>query len=75
MTSPEPFYRNLEEVLGHNPGTIKGIEKLTDINWDSMAVVLFLAMADEKYSIAISPSKMADASTVSDLYALIAPAA
>lgn len=73
MHSKEAFYRELENMLNLDQDTIKGDEPLDDLYWDSMTVVMFIALADQKYSTAIAPSKLANAKTVGDLTALVIP--
>jgi len=64
----------LERVLELSPGSIKGNEALADIHWDSMSAIMFIAMADEKFSAKISPEKLTQAKTIHDLHALIGAA-
>ena len=71
MLSPEQLYHDLESLLELPSNSLTGSESLEEVRWDSMAVVMFIAMADEKYSIAVSPSKLADVSTVVDIYNLM----
>ena len=71
MIPSKTFYCDLEAMLELDPETIKGDETLEDLFWDSMTVVMFIAMADQKYSVPVSPAKLADATTVADLLALI----
>ncbi len=71
MLTKEQLNSDLESMLEMEPGTIKGDEPLDEIYWDSMTVVMFIAMADQNYSVAVAPSKLADAKTVSDLYSLV----
>jgi acyl carrier protein len=75
MITPEVFYRDLEAMLELEPERIQGNESLDALEWDSMAVVMFIAMADEKYSAVIAPSQLSDAKTVPDLLALVTAAA
>ncbi len=63
--------REIEQIVNANAGSIKGGEALSDIGWDSMATVMFIAMADEKFSKAIPPDSLAEAKTVSDLHVLL----
>jgi acyl carrier protein len=44
---------------------------LADIAWDSLAVVSFIAAADEKFGKTIAPRKLAACVSVRDLAALI----
>jgi len=47
-------------------------DKLSEIEeWDSLAVVTFIAMADIKYKKSIHLQDIINAATVSDLYALV----
>jgi acyl carrier protein len=71
MIAPHQFHRDLETVLELDQESIKGNETLDELYWDSMALVMFIAMADEKYSVVISPSKLAEAKSVADLLALV----
>lgn len=72
MTKQE-FYLALDEILENTPGTIKGDEKLEEIErWDSLAAIMFIAMTDEKLSVSMDASKVGDCKTVADLEALVA---
>ena len=66
------FYQNLDELLEFDPGTIKGSELLADLEaWDSMAVLSFIAMADEKYGVNIRANRIAECKSVDDLAAAV----
>jgi acyl carrier protein len=70
--NPPEFYRNLEEVLYLQPGTLKGGEALADLDvWDSVDVMAFIAMADEKYGVIIPEKRIPKTATVEDLAGLI----
>lgn len=71
MITKEQLHRDLESMLELEPDSITGGESLDEIGWDSMTVVMFIAMADQNYSVAIAASKLADAKSVSDLYDLV----
>jgi acyl carrier protein len=71
MTKQE-FLRELEEVLEVDVDSIKGDETLVDLgSWDSLAVMTFIAMVDEKFGVTLAASKLADAKSVVDLIALL----
>ena len=72
MILKEKLYHDLESIFELDPGTISGDESLDEFNWDSMAFVMFIAISDQNYSVAIEPSKLASAKTVADLYSLVA---
>lgn len=61
----------LEELLEMNAGTLKGDEILAEINWDSLGVVSFMAVADEKFGIILSAETINRAKSVGDLLALL----
>lgn len=67
------FYRNLDELLEVDPGTIKSGDLLADLeSWDSVAVISFIAMADEKYGVNIPAKRIAECRSVDDLAAIVA---
>jgi acyl carrier protein len=69
--NPKEFYAALDEMLELDPGTITGGERLEDLEaWDSLAVISFIALVDEKFDILVETEKLAAAETISDLYAL-----
>jgi acyl carrier protein len=66
------FYRNLEEVLDLQPGAVKAGDTLARLDaWDSVAVLGFIAMADEEYHAIIPPNRIPGCRTVDDLAGLI----
>ena len=60
--------------MGAPPGTLSGSEKLEGdlVGWDSMAVVSFIAMVDDRLGTTLPPAEIAAAKTVDDLVALAA---
>lgn len=70
MTNADQLNRDLESILELEPGTISGTETLEEINWDSLSVITFLAMADSNYGLSIPASKLQAVKTVADLLAL-----
>lgn len=71
MKTRDQLYRRLEEMFELNTGTIKGTESLDSLNWDSMAVVMFIAMADKDFGVAVSAGDIRSAKTVDDLYSIL----
>jgi acyl carrier protein len=66
----------MDKLLKQPPGTIKGPETLQDIvEWDSLAILGFIALADEKFHSEISPVGLGQCQTVNDLLDLLSPAA
>ena len=67
MTSAE-FYSKLEELTEVSPGSIKGSDLLEELaGWDSLAVLTFVAMADEVFGVSISAKQLEKSRTVADL--------
>lgn len=71
MNNEEKLHRDLEEMLELDTASLKGDEALENLNWDSMAVVMFIAMADKNYGVAVNVGDVRNAKNVADLYALI----
>ncbi len=70
--SPQEFNLLLDDMLELDPGTITGTEQLADLeNWDSLAVISFIALADEHFGTLVEGRKLTAAKTVGDLYTLV----
>jgi acyl carrier protein len=66
------FYKKLDEILDIPTGTVKGGESLNEFDgWDSMAMLGFIALADEIYGITIPAKRIPSCRTVDDLAGLI----
>jgi len=71
MTKAE-FLAHLEEILGLSPGTVVGSESLRQLDeWDSLAVVSFLAFVKKHCGVRIPPKAIADCQSADDLWALV----
>jgi acyl carrier protein len=67
------FYSKLAELMELSDGAISGSSVLADIpEWDSVAVISFIAMADSDYSATVPPERIARCRTVDDLAGLVA---
>jgi len=65
------FLRNLEDLIEANPGSLTEKSVLADAaGWNSMAVMGFIAFADEDLGIAPAPKAIMACRTVADLMAL-----
>jgi acyl carrier protein len=65
------FFREMDEILGLPAGTIRGDEKLEEVeNWDSTALVSFLVLAESNSNMSVSLGDVANCSTVADLLRL-----
>jgi len=68
----EEFLRSFEETVVADVGTLTGGENLNRLeNWDSVAVVVFLAQADEEFSVSLSNKELTACRTVDDLWDLV----
>lgn len=62
------FLLALDEMLELAPGTLTGDEALEALEgWDSLAVISFIALVDEKLNKVVEGEKLAKAKTVADL--------
>ena len=70
MTHGE-FLLQMDEILGLPAGTIRGDEKLEDLdNWDSTALISFVALAEMQSGVDLTPDQIVMCSTVADLLRL-----
>jgi acyl carrier protein len=67
----EEFLTQLDELLELPAGTLKGDEKLEELeHWDSLAMVSFMTLVDEHFKIKLSPRQFVNCATVNDLLSL-----
>ena len=65
-------YREIEKVLDLPASSLTGNENLEDLpEWDSIATISFIAMADSIFKIGVPPESLANCKTVNDLANLI----
>lgn len=65
------FLLALDEMLELEAGTLTGGETLESLDdWDSLAVISFIALVDEKLNLVVEGAKLAEARTVADLLAV-----
>lgn len=68
----QEFLTHLDELFELPPGTLTGKESLAELEgWGSMAVVSFMALADEHFGVTLSPRQFGNCTRVEDLLALI----
>jgi|CZKN01.1.fsa_nt_gi acyl carrier protein len=69
--SRKEFLLQLDEVLELPAGSLSGPEMLEDLEqWDSSAMIGFIALADDHNGIRLSPRLIVDCATVEDLLIL-----
>lgn len=65
------FLLQMDEILGLPEGTLRGDEKLEELeNWDSTSLITFIALADSNAGASISPAQVVNCHTVGDLLRL-----
>lgn len=70
--SVQEFLSLLEGHLDMPQGALKEHQTLAGLNgWDSMAAVVFMALADERLGITLSGNDIAKAKKVDDLLSLV----
>ena len=68
----DQFLRLIEETLNQESGALQGPELLRDTQeWDSMAVVDFMALVDQHVGAAPSCDAVSRCATFDDLYVLM----
>jgi acyl carrier protein len=66
------FLELIDDLLEYDLGTLTGEEILVDLDsWDSLAVMGFIALVDEKFEITLSPKRIAASNKVNDLIELL----
>ncbi len=66
------FLRMFEETILAPPGSLTGEESLEKLkDWDSLSVAVFIAHADERFSISLSGDDVVQCKTVNDLSGLL----
>jgi acyl carrier protein len=72
----EEFLLELDTILELPVGTLKGHEKLEELEeWNSMAMMGFIALADTNNGTRISPRQIVNCSTIADLLSIAGVAA
>jgi hypothetical protein len=67
MTRQE-FLLEMDDILELPPGSLKGPEKLEELEqWNSTAMIGFIALADTNSGARISPRQIVNCATVGDL--------
>jgi len=66
------FLTNLEGLLEADAGALNCAIELESLEqWDSLAFVSFLAMADSKYGVKVAPTELRQCKTIGDLMKLV----
>lgn len=74
MMDKPAFLNSLCEIIDLPSGSLTGSENLKDLEqWNSLAIMSYMALADDSYGIALSPAKLRECQTVDDLFTLLEP--
>lgn len=65
------FLESLAEAIELPPDAIKKDTKLSSINWDSLAVISCIALADEYFEVMLSGEDLTKANTIEDILTMI----
>ena len=61
----------MDDILGLPPGTLRGNEKLEELqNWDSTSLISLISLAETNNGMSLSLQRVVDCSTVGDLLQL-----
>ena len=67
----EKFLLAMDDILGLCPGTVRGDEKLEELqNWDSTALISMVVLAEQSNYAHITPDQVVGCSTDADLLQL-----
>lgn len=67
MTRDE-FLLEMDDILGLPPGTLRGHEKLEELqNWDSTTLITLMSLAETNNGVNMSLQQIVGCSTVGDL--------
>ena len=67
----EDFLSEFQEILELPHGSLQGSELLSDLEqWDSLAMMSFIALASDKCGVTLSPRQLLSCQTVDELLAI-----
>lgn len=72
VVQEKEFLSLLDELLELEQGALKGSATLESIEgWNSLAVISFMALVDERFGVSVQPRQIAKCTTVADLVGLL----
>jgi acyl carrier protein len=66
------FYATLDDILDLPPGTITGEELLSQLTWDSLAIVSYIAACNGLFGVVLDGKKVKATKSVAELMSLVA---
>jgi acyl carrier protein len=71
LLTQSEFINEMTEICQAEPGSITMDNLLSSLTgWDSMAIIMFIAMVDEKLGLAVNVDALASCKTIGDLAGL-----
>tara|TARA_B100000963_G_scaffold353964_1_gene369615 strand:+ start:217 stop:453 length:237 start_codon:yes stop_codon:yes gene_type:complete len=67
----QDFLTELTESIEFQDGSLNLDTKIDSIDWDSLAVISCIALADEKFNVMLSGDELAKITTIGDIFQLI----
>jgi acyl carrier protein len=68
----QSLLRLIEPICDVPANSLTGRELLADLDgWDSIAILSFIALADEKFRVSVAPSDINASRTIADLVVLV----
>ena len=61
------FYEGMAEILEREPEEITPELCLSDVAWDSLAIVSTIALVDDIFGVALNANKLAECVTIGDI--------
>ncbi len=65
------FYEEFSSLMGIGKSSFSNDTKLSDLDWDSMALISTMALVDEVFGIVVSGDKLTKCKTVNDIISLV----
>lgn len=65
------FYEEFSSLMGIDKTSFSNDTKLSDLDWDSMALISTMALLDEVFGIVVSGDKLTKCITVNDIISLV----
>ncbi len=67
-TTKNDFFKQLAHIMEEDASAITGDKLFRDFHsWDSLAVISYVALVDEKYNLLVDVKKLNEAQTFDDL--------
>ena len=65
------FYEEFATLVGVQRSSISSNTKLSDLEWDSMALISTMALIDEIFEIVVAGDQLSDCITIGDILLLV----